>query len=137
MLLHKDGLIELKYEVANDILTMDWPDLTGFTMPEINYSIRKLIDTLRHYDIKYLLVNSQQSSVSELTRTEYQRVLMNFVQQLMTTRLQKLARISTTDTSRENVVDGIAEVALVKLGIKFEFRNFQNTDAALGWLRDK
>ncbi|NEM97646.1 hypothetical protein [Pontibacter burrus] len=137
MLLHKDGLIELNYEVANDILSMDWPDLTGFTMPEISYSIRKLIDTLRHYDIKYLLVNSQQSNVSELTRAEYQRVLMEFVQQLMNTRLQKLARISTFDISRENVVDGIAEVALIQLGIQFEFRNFQYMEAALDWLRDK
>ncbi|MBB6610671.1 hypothetical protein H7F15_06455 [Pontibacter sp. Tf4] len=137
MLLHKDGLIELRYEVANDVLLMNWPDLTGITLPEIDYSIRKIIDTLRHYDIKNLLIDSRQSKLSDLSQEEYQGVLITFVQQLKTTRLQRLARISTVDSRREDVVDDTAELALKKMGIDFVFRNFAEQQAAYSWLTEK
>ncbi|HEY4650055.1 MAG TPA: hypothetical protein VIG72_01525, partial [Pontibacter sp.] len=137
MQLHKDGLIELNYNVASDILIMRWPDLTGFTMPEIDYAIRKIIDTLRHYDIKHLLVDSRFSTLSDLTRDEYQQVLVNFVQHLKTTRLQKLARICTPDASRELVIDETADLAINQLAIKFHFRNFADEVAALMWLSEK
>ncbi|GAA4424100.1 hypothetical protein GCM10023188_03540 [Pontibacter saemangeumensis] len=38
MLLHKDGLIELNYDVATDILTAKWPDMMNFTTAEIRFA---------------------------------------------------------------------------------------------------
>ena len=134
MLLHKDGLIELNYDVVSDVLKVKWPDLTGFTMPEINYSLTKLIDTLRHYDIKKLLVDSRTSSVADVSQEEYHNVLFGFAKKLMTTRLEKMARIETADRSRENVVTQTADEAVNNLGIQYEFQNFTDEKTALRWL---
>ncbi|MEJ8755644.1 hypothetical protein WG947_01435 [Pontibacter sp. H259] len=134
MLIHKDGLIELNYDVVNDILKVRWPDLTGFTLPEINYSLKKLIDTLRHYDIKRLFVDSQASSLTDISWEEHHTVLINFTKMLMTTRIEKMARIETKDSTREDVVAQTAEEAINELGIKFQFKNFSDEGPALKWL---
>ena len=136
MILHKDSLIELNYDVATDVLRVHWPDLSGFTMPEINYSLKKLIDTLRHYDIKKLLIDSRTSSVADITREEHHMVLLNFAKKLMTTRLEKLARIQTKDNNRENMVAQTAEEAINDLGIQYQFQNFSDETTALNWLND-
>ena len=134
MLIHKDGLIELNYDVVNDILKVRWPDLTGLTMPEIDYSFHKLIDTLRHYDIKRLFIDSHTSSVADISREEHHMVLLKFTKMLMTTRIEKMARIETKDSSREDVVTQTADEAIHKLGIQFQFQNFTDEHTALSWL---
>ncbi|MER2996782.1 hypothetical protein [Pontibacter populi] len=133
MLLHKDGLIELNYDVVQDILSFRWPDLSGMTMPEIDFSLKKLIDTLRHYDIKNLLVDSRQSK-TDLSKDEHLALLLRFSEYLMSTRLQKMARLATSDLSRENVVDFAVEEAVNRIGITFVFRNFTDEASALKWL---
>ena len=134
MLLHKDGLIELNYDVRSDILSVRWPDLNGITISELEFSITKLVDTLRHYDIKNLLIDSRSSKVADITREEHLKVLLDFVKLVMTTRLEKLARIETTDIGREGVVDIAAEEAINRLGIRFDFRNFSDEVSAWEWL---
>lgn len=134
MLLHKDGLIELNYDVRSDILSVRWPDLNGITISELEFSITKLVDTLRHYDIKNLLIDSRSSKIADITREEHLKVLLEFVKLLMTTRLEKLARIETTDIGREGVVDIAAEEAINRLGIRFDFRNFSDEVSAREWL---
>ena len=134
MLLHKDGLIELNYDVATDVLFMQWPDVSGLTMPEIDFSLKKLIDTLRHYDIKHLFVDSRDSKMVGLTNEEHLNFLKRFTEHLMTTRLQKMARLATSDIRRENIVDVAAEEAINSLGITFEFRNFSDEATAYNWL---
>ncbi|MBC5774751.1 hypothetical protein H8S95_11810 [Pontibacter sp. KCTC 32443] len=134
MLLHKDGLIELNYDVVHDILKVNWPDLTGATMPEINYSLKKLIDTLRHFDIKRLMVDSRGSSVADISREDHQAIIFNFAKKLMSTRLEKMARIETKDNARETVVVQTAEEAIHNLGIQYQFRNFSDELSAYKWL---
>lgn len=133
MLLHKDGLVELNYDVVQDILSFRWPDLSGMTMPEIDFSLKKLIDTLRHYDIKNLLVDSRQSK-TDLSKDDHLALLLRFSEYLMSTRLQKMARLATSDLSRENVVDFAVEEAVNRIGITFVFRNFTDEASALKWL---
>ncbi|NDK55812.1 hypothetical protein [Pontibacter fetidus] len=135
MLLHKDGLIELNYDVKWDVLSVRWPDLNGITISELEFSFAKLIDTLRHYDIKNMLIDTTASKVSEITQEQHLSLLIRFVKLVMTTRLQKLARIETADAGRENVVDIAAEEAINRLGIQFDFRNFSDEVSALEWLK--
>jgi hypothetical protein len=135
MLLHKDGLIELKYDVVQDILSLRWPDMSGMTMPEIDFSLKKLIDTLRHYDIKNLLVDSRESK-RDLGKEEHLALMLRFSEYLTSTRLKKMARLATTDLNRENVVDYAVEEANNRLGITFEIRNFADEASALKWFRE-
>ncbi|WP_162426828.1 hypothetical protein [Pontibacter pudoricolor] len=135
MLLHKDGLIELKYDVVQDILFLRWPDMSGMTMPEIEFSLKKLIDTLRHYDIKNLLIDSRESK-ADLDKEEHRALMLRFSEYLTSTRLKKMARLATTDLHRENVVDHAVEEATNRLGITFEFRNFADEAGALKWIRE-
>ena len=136
MLLHKDGLIELNYDVKSDILSVHWPDLNGITISELEFSVTKLVETLRHYDIKNLLIDSRSSKVNDISREEHLKVLLDFVRSVMTTRLEKLARIETTDIGREGIVDIAAEEAITRLGMQFEFRNFSDEASAREWLSE-
>ncbi|MBJ6118340.1 hypothetical protein JAO76_09065 [Pontibacter sp. BT310] len=135
MLLHKDGLIELKYDVVLDILSLKWPDMSGMTLPEIEFSLQKLIDTLRHYDIKNLLIDSRESK-TDLDNEEHLALMLRFSEYLTSTRLKKMARLATTDLNRENIVDYAVGETNNRLGITFEIRNFADEAGALKWLRE-
>ncbi len=137
MQLHKDGLISLEYDVVGDVLKVKWPDLSGITLPEINYSIQKMIDTLRHYDIKNLLIDSSLSQLTDVSTEDHQDMLVDLVVYLKTTRIRKLARIQTLDNTRESVVDSVADEAVNRIGIDFEFRNFVNEQLAYNWLKQE
>ncbi len=52
MILHQDLLLELVYDVRTDILSVKWPDIKDVSVSELEYSFKKLLDTISHYDIK-------------------------------------------------------------------------------------
>ncbi|WP_347158848.1 hypothetical protein [Pontibacter chitinilyticus] len=135
MLLHKDGLIELNYEVATDILTVCWPDMTGFTRSEIGYALQKLIDTLKHYDIKKLLIDAR-SRVVELPEEEYADLMLDFSRNLLSTRLMKVARLQTLDMSREKKVERATAKVEKQVQIDIPYKSFADEVSALAWLRE-
>lgn len=64
MILHQDLLLELVYDVRTDILSVKWPDIKDVSVSELEYSFQKLLDTISHYDIKRLLIDSSKSVVT-------------------------------------------------------------------------
>ena len=64
MLLFKNSIITLDYNPAADILEVAYPDLHGFLLPEIKHSIDIMIDNVKNYDVKRILLDSTRTVIS-------------------------------------------------------------------------
>lgn len=136
MLLHKDGLIELNYDVATDILTAKWPDMMNFTTAEIRFAFKKIVDTLKHYDIKKLLVDSR-SNVVEITDEAYTVLALEFTRDLKTSRVKKVARLQTLDPAREKRAAHVTQQVQAQLQSgEQRYGSFPTVQSALEWLRE-
>ena len=133
MILFKNHLVELTYEVKHDLLLIYWPHLNQEDLLELEFVFSQVIDTLNHYDIKHLLIDSSQSLV-EIDEFTYKALLFQFVQRLSTTRLKKMARIMSESTVRENRLKGYAQEMEVQQLFTFSFAEFENKLTAVSWL---
>src|SRR5687768_3138784 len=118
MVLHQSSLITLDYDPATDILSLDWPDVKDFLVPEVERELKVLIDTIKHYDVKKLLIDTSKADV-EVNGAEYQVFLTNFANTLKDTRLQKIARVGTSNPEREKLSDQARETSQINLFMEF------------------
>ncbi|MBA9075437.1 MULTISPECIES: hypothetical protein [Rufibacter] len=132
MILYQSGFLTLDYDPATDILFVEWPDVHEFLVPEINQTLQILVDHLKSYDIKRLLVDASQAAL-EIPPQEYKEVLKEFGLNLMTTRLEKLARIITPNPAREHNV----EEAKQEVGLTLRLQTFPDKQEALLWLEEE
>ncbi len=133
MILHQDLLFEFIYDVRTDILSVQWPDIKDNNGSELEYSFQKLLDTVSHFDIKRLLVDSSKSVVSMEERM-YKPLLFRLVLALNNTRLQKMARIISENEYRENILKSYATEIKHKETLAFKTKEFANKEMALAWL---
>ncbi|WP_157433442.1 hypothetical protein [Adhaeribacter aquaticus] len=129
MILFQNGLIRLDYQPSSDILYMDWPSMHSYALSEIRFSLEKLVEVVRHYDIKLLLVDASKSVV-DIGDPEYKGVMTEFIYNIMQTRLQKLARIETGNVTREKRIGELKEATKPT----FSYQGFTNKEAAKEWL---
>lgn len=134
MLLLKDSLVELYYDVTADVLSMKWPDLTGLTKSEIQHSLQKVIDTLKHYDIKKFLVDARENKV-EVPEEVHKQVAYQFSIDLKSTRVEKMARIASTNLEREKRTYLVRQAINQELTFNLEYQEFNDGEAALSWLQ--
>ncbi|WP_207435534.1 hypothetical protein [Sabulibacter ruber] len=132
MIIYQSGLISLDYDPASDILYLQWPDVQEFLIPEIRQALRILVDHIKSYDIKYLLIDSSKASL-EIPPEEYKDVLKEFGYNLSKTRLQKFARILTTNLNREKKVEEVK----TEIAFPINLRSFSNKQEALAWLKER
>ncbi|WP_181305659.1 hypothetical protein [Rufibacter sp. XAAS-G3-1] len=130
MIIYQSGLITLDYDPATDILYIKWPDVQDFLVLEIRQALRILVDHIKSYDIKKLLIDSSQASL-EIPGAEYKDVLKEFGQNLMQTRLEKMARLLTPNPTREDKV----EEARQELRFPIPLRTFTDKQEAVAWLK--
>ncbi|GGK64971.1 hypothetical protein ACD591_01730 [Rufibacter glacialis] len=132
MIIYQSGLITLDYDPATDILYIEWPDVQDFLVLEIRQALSILVDHIKSYDIKKLLIDSSRASL-EIPGDEYKEVLMEFGKNLMNTRLEKLARISTPNAMRENKVTEAQQ----DVHFTISLRTFTEKKEAISWLKGK
>ncbi|MGV3539601.1 MAG: hypothetical protein ACO1OQ_07310 [Rufibacter sp.] len=132
MIIYQNGFITLEYEPATDILFLEWPDVQDFLLPEVRQALRILVDHVKSYDIKRLLIDSSKASL-EIPGEEYKEVVKEFGLNLMGTRLEKLARILTHNAMREEKV----EEAKQEVQFTIALRSFTDKQEALIWLQEK
>ncbi|KAA3439450.1 hypothetical protein [Rufibacter hautae] len=130
MIIYQSGLITLDYDPATDILFINWPDVQDFLVPEIRQALLILVDHIKSYDIKNLLIDSSRASL-DIPGTEYKEVIKEFGHNLMQTRLEKMARILTPNSTRENKV----EEARQELRFPIPLRTFTDSKEAYSWLK--
>ncbi|WP_299823730.1 hypothetical protein [uncultured Pontibacter sp.] len=121
--------IKLEYNPATDVLWVEWPNIDEESVPELQFILSELLGTIRNYDVKKVLADSTKSVLSLADET-YNAIVEQLVLDLRTTRLQKFARLTIGEGSREVAANKAADA----LKDKFEMRNFNNLNDALEWL---
>ena len=130
MIIFQNGFIKLDYDPTTDIMFVDMPTVNSLVLPEVRQALRIIVEHVRNYDLKNFLVDARKTEV-EVTEESYASMLAEFSRDLMATRLQKLARIVTASTVRENVVRSVYDQQ--KLSI--EFQSFTELAPAVEWLK--
>lgn len=133
MVLFNNSLIRLDYTPATDILAVEYPDLHDFLLADIKRSINTLVDTVKHYDVKRLMLDSTRtiSSVSEEASKEIATYL---AAGLMNTRVEKVARVQSGNVNVENTALENMKHVRQSLSLPFALRNFAGRLEAEAWL---
>lgn len=135
MQLH-NGLITLDYDPATDILATTMPDVREFGTEEVAYCLNMIVDSIIGYDIKYLLLDAS-TSVINVEEEAYKAVSMKFGIDLLDSRLEKLARVGTADSKREEKAAKVSAELREEVNLPLEFQNFANREEAMIWLLGK
>lgn len=134
MILFENSLIRLDYNPATDILEICYPDLHDFLLPEIKHSIDILIDTVKSYDVKKILLDSSKTTIS-VSNEESREIAVYLATGLMKTRVQKLARVQSPSSAVEQIAQGnIGHIRESQL-LPFQLQNFTIKAVAVEWLK--
>lgn len=133
MLLFENSIIRLDYNPATDILEVEYPDLQGYLLPEIKHNINIMIDIIKSYDIKYLLLDSTRTIIS-VSEEESREVATFLAGNLMNTRVQKVARIQSPSDKVERTAQSNVKHIKESGALSFELEFFTNKKEALAWL---
>ena len=127
------GIITLDYNPATDVLATSMPDVRQFGMAEVSFCLGLIVENIRNYDIKKLLLDASNSLV-EVEDEAYKAMATKFAMDLMKTRLKKIARVETADAKREEKSAKMSRELKQELNLPMEFRNFSSKEEAMGWL---
>jgi hypothetical protein len=127
------GIITLDYNPATDVLISEMPDTREFGLSEVSFCLELIVENVRNYDIKHLLLDSSKS-VLGLEGEAYKSLSIKFSRDLMSTRLKKIARVGTTNSNREEKSAKLTTELRQELNFPIQFQNFTNQAEALQWL---
>jgi hypothetical protein len=132
MILHKDRYFEHQYDVKLDLVQVRWPDIEDIYLPEIFHSVNTLVENIKNYNIRNLLVDARDTK----PLTSYHdadRVVEAFTVGLSHSRLEKLARIESPNYQRENMLKQLT----ADLNTRFTYRTmfFKDLESAFAWLQ--
>ncbi len=136
MILYQNSLMILDYDPATDILNVDWPNAEFYLLSEVRFTLLKMADYIKHYDVKRLLIDASKtkSNPELLNSDQYREIVLEFTQNLTKTRLQKSARIAALDQSREEKTREITANLQQKTNYQFESKTFASKTEARNWL---
>lgn len=121
-------VVKLDYDPAKDVLSVEWPDFNGYSVSEAVYILDIVVETVKGYDVKYLLTDTRNRMVG-VPDSRYKEIILKFAKDLAATRLQKLARIVTESSLREKPIREARQEALLTIPM----RNFYSMEEALSW----
>lgn len=121
--------IKLDYNPTTDVLFVEWPNMHDYTLPEIEFILEELVNTVKYYNVRRILADSRKSKIT-LRDDAYAQVVNQLVQMLNATHLEKFARLVTTEANRESIANNAATL----LNGSIQYQSFANTDVAIAWL---
>ncbi len=133
MILHTDRYFEHIYEVKHDMVCIKWPTIETLYLPEILNSVNTLVQNIKHYNIRHLLVDGSETQPHS-SREDADKVVGTFISGLQNTRLEKLARVESAVQARESILKEM--LPSISSVCPFEIRFFQDRPAALKWLEN-
>jgi hypothetical protein len=133
MILYQDSLIVLDYNPVTDVLVVQWPDFQKFSLAQIEDSFRLLVENIKRYDIKKLLIDSGATH-TDANNKDYLALIYQLGKNFNTTRLEKIARVVTKNPVWEGQLSGSTEKLQSDYQSDIEYLNFDDKEAALAWL---
>ena len=134
MILYQDSLLELDYDVSADVLYVKWPNLTDADINYLDIAINELLNAIKHYDIKKLLIDSRTSQI-EISEEVYRPLVFSFIKRLKHTRLYRMARVIPENTFREARLQSYTRQMHFENMFSYETADFNSKDQALAWLK--
>lgn len=134
MVLFDNSLIRLDYDPATDILVVEYPDLHDFLLTEIKRSIDTLVDTVKHYDVKRIMLDSTRTIIS-VSDEESREIALYLTAGLMRTRISKVARVQSPSATVEATAEGNIRHIKESISLPFDLQNFTNRKEAVEWLK--
>jgi len=114
------------------MVCIKWPTIESLYLPEILNSVSLLVENIKNYNIKNLLVDASETRAHS-SREDADRVVRAFIEGLKKTHLEKLARVESAIQERESVLKEL--MPLYNLECPFEIRFFKDLNSALNWLQ--
>jgi hypothetical protein len=134
MILFKNTILNLDYNPATDVLEIGYPDLHDYLLPEIKHSINILIDTVKNYDVKRILLDSSKTT-STVSSEESREIAIYLAAGLMNTRVQKVARLQSSSSAIETTAQGNIKHIKESQQLPYQLQNFTSKAAAIEWLK--
>ncbi|WP_207431884.1 hypothetical protein [Sabulibacter ruber] len=134
MILYQNGLIELEYNPSTDVLQVALPNAHHIGINELQRCLDTIADYIQSYDVKKLLLDSSNSVIYALDEDSYRRIVSKFFSDLKKTRLQRFARIGTSNHSHETRSANITSTMSLELLSSFALETFPNQNIAMRWL---
>lgn len=130
MVIYQSGFLVLDYEPATDILSFEMPTVDEVVMPEMKRSLSIIVEHVRNYDVKRVLLDARQTNIW-VNEESYACIITEFYQNLMATRVQKIARLVRPDSKREKILLNL----LSNITLLVEVQHFTEVNTALEWLK--
>ncbi|KAA3436918.1 hypothetical protein [Rufibacter hautae] len=134
MILYQNGLIELDYNPATDVLHVTLPDAHHIGISELKRSLDTIASYIQSYDVKKLLLNSSNTLLHDMDDTVYRGVVAQFFTDLKKSRLQRIARVGTQTPSHEIRSANVTAALRQELAASFVLETFPSEPNALQWL---
>lgn len=134
MILFENSLIKLDYNPSTDILEVGYPDLHEYLLPEIEHSIQILIDNVKHYDVKRVLLDSSRTAIS-VGSDESRQVAVYLATGFASTRVQKVARLQSSSQAVEQSAENNIRYIKESQQLPFLLQNFTSKPVAIDWLQ--
>lgn len=133
MLLFENSILKLNYDPATDILDVQYPDLYNFMIPEVKYTIDLLIEHIKNYDIKRVMLDASKSLMK--SEDERSREISTYLAAgLMGTRIQRLARLQSLSQAVEAATQQNIKHVKESMPIHFDIQTFTDRAEAREWL---
>ncbi|MFD3001963.1 hypothetical protein ACFS7Z_16440 [Pontibacter toksunensis] len=133
MILHQSSLITLDYNPATDILVVEYPDVHDFLLPHIRQSLAIMVEAIRNYDVKKLLLDASRTII-DVSEEENRQLTLQLAADLMHTRLQKVARIQPLNYVRETRAQENINRIRQEGMLPYQLETFTSKAAAMDWL---
>ncbi|MCC9168804.1 hypothetical protein [Pontibacter harenae] len=134
MILFENSILRLDYSPSSDILEVGYPDLHDYLLVEIKHSIDILVDTVKHYDVKRVLLDSSRTSI-EVNREESRMIAVYLATGMATTRVQKVARLQSPSAFVEHTAEANIDYITQTQSLPYQLQNFTTKEMAIGWLK--
>lgn len=131
MIAHQDRLLTISFIKESDILIVSWSDSRPYHAAELQQSIDKVIETITNYKCRKLLIDASEANL-DMDDETIRIALVGFAKQLAQTGVQKVARIITSNHTRETRIQSIRE----EVTLPFQIYDISNREQALKWLQE-
>ena len=131
MIAFQNRLLSLNIIEDEDILVVTWTNSVPYDAAELQDSINKVIETIIKFHCRKLLIDASEASMA-MEDEAIRATLVDFAKQLGKTGIKKMARIITSDQSREARVQSIRD----EVSLPFQIYDISNREQAIKWLKE-
>lgn len=120
---------KMVFNQETSILLIEWPDFSESFYQESQFVFKTIINKIKSTNAKYLLSDTRKGNF-DMSDTKYRALSFSLANALAQTQIQRVARIVTTATAREKLMQELVQKSKLDIPV----RDFYSEEEALEWL---